>query len=143
MNTIPVMRANNEASADLTVLTKRGGITLVLALSVNLVLAWLFLSAEIPGSTEFFQYGPIALWTTLGVVGATAVYYFLTKRSETPNRSFTLIAVVVLVLSFLPDVGLALFVDDVTTSEAVSLMVLHVPPAVICIAVLTGWLFNR
>ncbi|WP_394349021.1 DUF6069 family protein [Natrialba swarupiae] len=102
-----------------------------------------FLSADIPGSTEFFQYGPIALWTTLGVVGATAVYYFLTKRSDTPNRSFTLIAVAVLVLSFLPDLGLALFVDDVTNSEAVSLMVLHLPPAFICVAILTGWLFNR
>ena len=138
-----MMDASIGESADRTVLTKRGGIALVLALSVNLALGWLFLSAEIPGSTEFFQYGPIALWTTLGVVGATAVYSFLTKRSGTPNRGFALIAVVVLVLSFLPDLGLALFVDDVTNSEAVSLMVLHVPPAFICVAILTGWLFNR
>jgi len=137
------MDASIGGSPDRTVLAKRGGIALVLALSVNLALGWLFLSADVPGSTEFFQYGPIALWTTLGVIGATAVYYFLTKRSETPNRSFTLIAVAVLVLSFLPDLGLALFVDDVTNSEAVSLMVLHVPPAFICIAVLTGRLFNR
>lgn len=137
------MDASTDESADRTVLTKRGGIALVVALSVNLALGWLFLSADVPGSTEFFQYGPIALWTTLGVLGATAVYYLLTKRSDTPNRSFTLIAVAVLVLSFLPDVGLALFVDEVTTSEAVSLMVLHVPPAFISVAVLTGWLFDR
>jgi hypothetical protein len=42
----------------------------------------------------------------------------------------------VLVLSFVPDVGLALTADSVTTSEAIGLMALHVPPAVVAVLAL-------
>ena len=133
------MTTEGPTAVDRSVLARRGVVALVLGVLVNLALAFVLLELDVPRSTEFFQYGPIVFWTTLGVFGATVVYYFVTQRSRTPNRTFARIALGVLVLSFLPDVALAVFVDAVTTSEAVALMSLHVPPAAICIVTLTGW----
>jgi hypothetical protein len=42
-----------------------------------------------------------------------------------------------------PDIGLALFGDSVTTSEATGLMTLHVPPAVVVVLVLPETLLGR
>lgn len=67
------------------------------------------------------------------MAGATVVYGLLTRRSATPDRTFVRVAAVVLVLSFAPDVGLALTAGSVTTSEAVGLMTLHVPPAIVAV----------
>ncbi len=128
---------------DFGALTKRGVTAYVPALAVNLVLAWTLLRFELVGSTEFLQYPPIVLWTTVGVVGATIVYGVLTRRSEAPEETFVRIAVAVLLLSFLPDIGLALFVDSVTASEAIGLMTLHVPPAVACIVLIPGRITAR
>ncbi len=62
------MDASIGESPDRTVLTKRGELRWCLhCLSISRSVG--FLSADIPGSTEFFQYGPIALWTTLGLSG--------------------------------------------------------------------------
>lgn len=109
---------------------------LAIALAVNLALGWIALSQELVASTEFFRYPAIVVWTLLGTVGATVVYGALTRRSATPDRTFVRVAAVVLVLSFVPDVGLALTADSVTTSEAIGLMVLHVPPAVVAVLAL-------
>jgi hypothetical protein len=43
---------------------------------------------------------------------------------------------VVLVLSFAPNIGLALFDNAVTTSEAIGLMTLQVPPAIVAVLAL-------
>jgi hypothetical protein len=109
---------------------------LAIALAVNLALGWLALSQGVVASTEFFRYPAIVVWTLLGTVGATVVYGVLTRRSATPDRTFVRVAAVVLVLSFVPDVGLALTADSVTTSEAIGLMALHVPPAVVAVLAL-------
>ena len=137
-----MMAAHVGARIKLSAHLKRGLIALGLALSVNLALSWLLLWLSIPGSTGLFQYGPIALWTTAGVIGATAVYYALATRSDTPDRSFRVLAVAVLVLSFFPNLGQALFADAVTNTEAASLALLHLPPTIICLVVLTGWFFD-
>lgn len=106
---------------------------LAIALAVNLALGWLTLSQGFVASTEFFRYPAIVVWTLLGTIGATAVYWVLTRRSATPGQAFVRVAAVALVLSFVPDVGLALNADGVTASEAIGLMVLHVPPAVVAV----------
>lgn len=136
------MTARAGAPVEPSAYVERGLIALGLALFMNLALGWVLLWLGIPGSTGLFQYGPIALWTTAGVTGATAVYYLLTRWSDAPDRSFRILAGAVLVLSFLPNLGQALFADDVTNTEAASLALLHLPPAVICLVVLTGWLFD-
>jgi hypothetical protein len=109
---------------------------LAIALAVNLALGWLALRQDLVASTEFFRYPAIVVWTLLGTAGATVVYGVLTRRSATPGRTFVRVAAVALVLSFVPDVGLALNADSVTASEAIGLMILHVPPATVAVLVL-------
>ena len=123
---------------------KRGAVAWALALLVNLAVGWVVLTADLVNSTEFFQYPAIAVWTTLGIGGATVVYRLLSGRSETPDRTFRRVAIAVLGLSFLPDLALAVFADPVTTSEALGLVVLHFPPAVAALLILPGRLtFER
>jgi hypothetical protein len=121
---------------DVRTLAGRGAGALAIALAVNLALGWVGLSQDLVDSTEFFQYPAIVVWTLLGVGGATAVYGVLNRRSATPDRTFVRVAAVVLVLSFVPDIGLAFFADSVTTSEGLGLMILHVPPAVVAVLAL-------
>jgi len=121
---------------DSSTLVGRGVGAFVIALAVNCTLGWVALSQDLVESTEFFQYPAIAVWTLLGTGGATVVYGLLTRRSATPDRTFVRVAAVVLVLSFVPNIGLALFDDAVTTSEAIGLMALHVPPAIVAVLAL-------
>ncbi|MBP1923536.1 cytochrome bd-type quinol oxidase subunit 2 [Halorubrum alkaliphilum] len=124
-------------------LATRGIGTFVIAVIVNLILGWITLSQNLVASTEFFQYPPIIVWTLLGTVGATLVYGALTRRSATPDQTFVRIAVAVLLLSFLPNIGLLFAVDDVTTSEAIGLMALHVPPAIVAVLALPNTPLGR
>jgi hypothetical protein len=114
----------------------RGGGALAIALAVNLALGWIVLTQDLVASTEFFRYPAIVVWTSLGMAGATVVYGRLTRRSATPDQTFVRVAGVVLLLSFVPDIGLAVVADSVTTSEALGLMVLHVPPAIVAVLAL-------
>ncbi len=117
-------------------LVTRGAGALAIALIVNLALGWIALSQDLVASTEFFRYPAIVVWTLLGMGGATVVYGVLTRRSATPARTFVRVAAVVLVLSFVPDIGLGLAAGSVTTSEAIGLMALHVPPAIVAVLAL-------
>jgi hypothetical protein len=130
------MSTSHSRQIDTRTLVGRGVGGFVIALTVNLALGWVALSQDLVGSTEFFQYPAITVWTVLGMGGATVVYGLLTRRSATPNRTFLRVAAVVLVLSFLPNIGLVLFDDAVTTSEAIGLMALHVPPAIVAVLAL-------
>lgn len=130
------MSTGHYRPADTRTVVTRGAGALAIALLVNLVLGWLALSQNLVGSTEFFEYPPIVVWTLIGMGGATVVYGLLTRRSASADRTFVRVAAIALVLSFIPDIGLALFVDSVTMSEAIGLMVLHVPPAVVAVLAL-------
>ncbi|WP_128225184.1 DUF6069 family protein [Halobacteriaceae archaeon SHR40] len=130
------MSTGHRHPRDTRTLATQGAGALAIALIVNLTLGWIALSQNLVESTEFFHYPGIVVWTLLGMAGATVVYGVLTRRSATPDRTFVRIAAVVLVLSFIPDIGLALFTESVTTSEAIGLMILHVPPAVVAVLVL-------
>lgn len=130
------MSTGHQCSASLQTLATQGTGALAIALVVNLTLGWVALSQGLVASTEFFRYPAIVVWTLLGMGGATLVYGVLTRRAATPDRTFARVAAVVLLLSFAPDIGLALTADSVTTSEAVGLMALHVPPAIVSVLAL-------
>jgi hypothetical protein len=130
------MSTGHQRSVDVRTLATQGTGALAIALVVNLTLGWVALSQGLVASTEFFRYPAIVVWTLLGMGGATLVYGVLTRRAATPDRTFVRVAAVVLLLSFAPDIGLALTADSVTTSEAVGLMTLHVPPAIVSVLAL-------
>jgi succinate dehydrogenase hydrophobic anchor subunit len=137
------MSTTRQSPIDSRTLAGRGVGALGIALAVNFALAFVALGQNLVASTQFFQYPAIAVWTLLGMAGATVVFGVLTRRSATPDWTFVRVAAVVLVLSFLPDIGLALTADSVRTSEAVGLMALHVSTAIVAVLALPETVFGR
>jgi low temperature requirement protein LtrA len=68
--------------------------------------------------------------------GATLVCLLLQRRSPTPTRTFVRVAALVLVGSFLPDLGLLLW-EPAVTVRVVVLVNVHVLAAVIALGILT------
>lgn len=83
--------------------------------------------------------GPVGMFTFIGAVGAVIVFAILRRFAKKPNRTFMWTAIIVLLISFIPDI----FVNQipgfpyVTTAGIVLLMALHVVCAVITVSVLT------
>lgn len=116
---------------------KRGGVALVASIVVNIAVLWTVIALGLTASTEAFDYPSTVFLTTVGVVGATVVYWLLVRRSAAPDETFVRVAIGALMLSFLPDVGLYVG-GEATLGEVVTLMILHLPPAVACILSLTS-----
>src|SRR6056297_182268 len=107
-------------------LARRGGIALVLAVLVNVVIVVAADAAGVAPTLEPLSTGPVVLFTALGIVGATVVYGVLARFRETPDRLFTGIAAVVLVLSLIPDVTYAPTLPGATTLGVTVLAIMHV-----------------
>jgi hypothetical protein len=119
-------------------LAKRGGIAAVLSVVANLVVLQAVLVPELVQGFEPLNVGPVAIFSVLGAVGATVTYGIVDRLSETPDRTFVVVAAVVLLVSFVPDV-LMLQADPAATAPAVAvLMFMHVVVAVACVVSLTG-----
>ena len=119
-------------------LAKRGFVTVLLSLGTNWIVLWAVLAVGLVRPFDALSVPPVTLLTVLGAVGATLAYGMITRLSTTPDRTFTVVALVVLVLSFLPDLAILQF-DPAATAPAVAVLaVMHVTVATICILVLTG-----
>lgn len=93
----------------------------------------------IPASFEPFNMTPIALFSVVGVVGATVVFGLLVRYTQRPVRWFWIVSVVVLLLSFIPNI--ALLVTDAmsgtTVAGVIALMIMHVVAAAAAVGFLT------
>ena len=118
-------------------LARRGGIALVLAVLVNVVIVVAADAAGIAPTLEPLSIGPVVLFTALGIVGATVVYALLARFRAEPDRLFALVAAVVLVLSLIPDATYAPTLPGATTLGVTVLAVMHVTAALVAVAVLT------
>jgi len=119
-------------------LVKRGGIAVVLSVVANLVVLQAVLIPELVQQFEPLNVAPVALFSALGAVGATVAYAVVDRFSETPDRTFVVVAAVVLLLSFVPDVLLLQAEPAATVPAVVALIVMHVVVAVASVASLTG-----
>ena len=79
--------------------------------------------------------GPVVINSAVAAIGATLVYGVVTRYSERPNRTFTIIAGIVLVLSFA--MFLAPDLSRAPLSVFAILAVMHVITAVTIVGVLT------
>lgn len=118
-------------------LVARGIGALALSLVGNWLVLWLVLAFDLVEPFEPISFSPVTLLTALGVLGAIVVYGALTRRSATPDRTFVVIAAVVLVLSFVPDLALLSSDPAATVPAVIVLMVMHVVAAVACVVMLT------
>ena len=108
----------------------------VAAVIGNFIIATIFkLISDIPAEFEPLNFGRFALFTIVGVIGAAIVYWILGKLGGDPVKRFYIIALIVLVLSFIPDFGLLSsdFMPGATMAGVMALMLMHVVTAVACI----------
>ena len=85
---------------------------------------------QVPAAFTSLQTGPVASLTVLGVAGAVVVFAALTRLRPDPVRAFTVVAAVVLPISWIPDLALyATGAPGATVAGVLSLMSLHVVAA--------------
>lgn len=117
---------------------RRGALAVVLVAVANAAVTLAATAAGVAPGFRPLSLSPVLFLSTLGVVGATVTYWLLDRRAENPDRTFVRVASVVLVLSFLPDVGLLVGDPAATIPGVVVLMAMHVIAAAVSVAVLTG-----
>lgn len=88
-------------------LLRAGVLTILAAVAANLVVR-LLAGALIPIDPAFLPlgFGAIAAFTILGVGLGALVYAFIARRAANPARTFTIVAVIALVVSILPNLAL-------------------------------------
>ncbi len=121
-----------------------GLLAIVLATIANLIVRAIALSF-ITVPTEFLPLStamPAIIFTVGGVLAAVIVFAIVGRFTRQPARTFTIVAVIALLLSLVPDVMMlinpasALFPGG-TVGSVVVLMIQHVVAAVIAVWILT------
>jgi hypothetical protein len=112
-------------------------IALAIAVPIDLAIEALARQAfAVPPEFEPFQ-GTVAPYTAGGVILAGAVYALVRRFVRDADRVYIRVAVIALVLSWIPDVALLVIHDPGATVPAVaSLMVMHAAAALIVVTVL-------
>jgi cytochrome bd-type quinol oxidase subunit 2 len=111
----------------------------VVAVIGNIIVQQLTLALfTIPASFPPFNLPPIILFTVVGVVGAAGVFALLGRTTERPIRWFWIISLVVLLLSFIPNIALLITssLPGTTVPGVISLMIMHVVPAAASVGML-------
>jgi len=112
-------------------------IALVVAVPVDLAIEAIARQAfAVSPEFEPFQ-GTVAPYTAGGVILAGATFAVVRRVAQDPGRAYVRLALVALVLSWIPDVALLAIHDPGATVPAVaSLMLMHAVTALICVTLL-------
>lgn len=134
-------KSETNGSVDVHRLMKHGLFALLAVSIVNVLVLFIGLSmVEFPSEFVGGPFGPLAVGPVVGnsavaAVGATLVYGVMVRYSARPNRTFTIAAVVVLVLSFA--MFLAPDLSGAPPRVLAILAVMHVTAAVTIVGILT------
>ena len=117
-----------------------GLLTIVASVVANLLIL-LIAKAVLPISADFapLAVGPVMMWSLIGSFGATLVFFLLARLTRRPIYIFQLIALIVFLVTLLPDITL-FFVPafpDTTAISVGTLILMHVGTALICVGFLT------
>ena len=121
-------------------LARVGALAVALAVVVNVVIRTVAVS--VLGIGEGFLplgVGPTVFFTVVGMLGAVVVFGFISRFARRPVRLFRRVALVVLLVSLVPDV-LMLFsgsMPGATVAGVGTLMVEHVASWAVAVGVLT------
>jgi Family of unknown function (DUF6069) len=116
-----------------------GLITIILAVFSNLILVWLAkLLLTIPPEFEPLQPLRVSIFTIVGVLGGVILYAILAAKAQHAIRTYQRVAWIVLILSFLPDIGLYFsnVMPGTTATAVIILMLTHVVAGLIAIYLL-------
>ena len=116
----------------------RGALAAVLGVAVNVALVALASGADIAPDFRALTFPPVIFLSAVGALGATVVYAVLLRRVDEPARRFRQLALGVLVVSFVPDIGLLVADEAATPAGVAVLMVMHITVAAACL-----WLLPR
>ena len=122
-----------------------GPLAIVLAIAAN-ASVWQVARALLSVPPEFMPLNsPAPIFLTLfGMLGAVIAFALIGRASKRPVRTFTIVAAIVLVLSFLPDIGLlASGAPGATLPGILVLMLMHVIAASIAVWVLGKYAVER
>ena len=103
------------------------------------VLIRLITLALLPIPRDFIQLqipALIIVFTIFGTVGATIVFALMNRFARNPKRLFRIVALVVLVLTLIPDL-LLLSSPTANLVSVITLMVMHIVTCFICIGAFT------
>jgi hypothetical protein len=100
-----------------------------------IALALLNISPDFPP----LMIGPPIMFTIIGVLGAVIVYAIIGRLSRRPIRLFRVIALIALVLSFIPDIGLLTsnMLPGTSLTAVLTLAIMHVVAWAITVWMLT------
>ena len=118
-------------------LAVRGASAVLASVAVNVALLWIVLESDAVASFMALQYSPVVLLSAVGAAGATVAYGIVARRRPDPDRTFVRIAGVVLLLSFVPDLGILVFDDAATPGIVAVLAAMHVVVAIVSVVALT------
>jgi hypothetical protein len=115
----------------------------VASLAVNLVIRTLaFALWSISPLFLPLQIGPVSVFTIILVRGGVLVYALVARFSKHPTRTYTIIALIVLLISLIPDILLLITSDPkvflgITRPATSILITFHLIDAAIAIVLLT------
>lgn len=122
----------------------RVGLAAIVAAVVANLIALVVLRAVLDLPTNFppLQFGPIALFTAIGVALGVAVFAIISRVARQPVRTFWIVAMVALLVSLIPNVLLMLnpaaaSVPGGSTLAYGVLSVFHIIAAFVSVPVLT------
>ncbi|WP_254763688.1 DUF6069 family protein [Natrinema marinum] len=119
-------------------LARRGVLAILLSVLSTAIILGVAQAAGIAPGFEPLTWPPVIFLTVVGAVGAVAVYWLLVRVADDPDRTFTIVATVVLVLSYGPDFFLLSADENATVIGVAALLLMHTAVAAVCVAALTG-----
>jgi hypothetical protein len=134
------VETESPASVGVNRLVKYGLFAVVAASVVNAVIRVVALALfDVPAEFELFPlgWGPVIVTSAVGAVGAAIVYGVISRYSHRPNWTFTIVAAVVLVLSFGSFLAPPPALAGASPSVFTTLGVMHVAAAITIVSVLT------
>ncbi|MFC6765873.1 DUF6069 family protein [Natrinema soli] len=129
--------SSSSGTAAVIELALSGAVALVLSLLINWLIVFGANTGGIAPELMALNYGPVSLFTTLGVVGATVTYGVLTRVAANPDRLFAAVAAIVLLLSLVPDFTVIPGEPGGSLVAGAILGGMHVTTAVVCVGALT------
>jgi Family of unknown function (DUF6069) len=118
-------------------LLRVGALVVAAAVAVNVVVRTVAVSLF--GIGEGFlalDLGPTVMFTVIGVAGAVVVFGLISRFSRRPVRLFRWVALVVLVISLIPDVLVAPSIPGATIPGVLTLMIEHVASWAVAVTLL-------
>lgn len=141
MSTVTVQHTH-DARISTSRIWRAGALAALLSALANTVVRILAVTLQ-PVDPAFTALGwlPPAMLSVIGVLGATVVFWIVSRRARRPAAVFTAVAVVTLLLSLVPDLllldGGPLEMPGATAWAVGALMIMHVVTFAISVPLLT------